>query len=164
MTVEAIYKNRDDFAEQVQEVASTDLKKMGLEIVSFTIKDVSDSNGYLDALGRPQIAEVKKNAEVAESNALRETRIKQAENEQLAQRRGNSSPNGNRRSNERYGIETSTIQTRTEVADAKAEQIAWAKKWKSNWSNKKKNIEIQEKQAELTEKNWMLQSVKSRSR
>jgi flotillin len=50
MTVEAIYKNRDDFAEQVQEVASTDLKKMGLEIVSFTIKDVSDSNGYLDAL------------------------------------------------------------------------------------------------------------------
>ena len=60
MTVEAIYKNRDDFAEQVQQVASTDLRKMGLEIVSFTIKDVSDPNGYLDALGRPQIAEVKK--------------------------------------------------------------------------------------------------------
>ena len=71
MTVEAIYKNRDDFAEQVQEVASTDLKKMGLEIVSFTIKDVSDSNGYLDALGRPQIAEVKKNAEVAESKCIK---------------------------------------------------------------------------------------------
>ena len=85
MTVEAIYKNRDDFAEQVQAVASTDLQKMGLEIVSFTIKDVSDPNGYLDALGRPQIAEVKKDAEIAESNALRETRIKQAENEQLAQ-------------------------------------------------------------------------------
>ena len=79
---------------------------MGLEIVSFTIKDVSDSNGYLDALGRPQIAEVKKNAEVAESNALRETRIKQAENEQLAQHEEIRHGNGNRRSNERYGIET----------------------------------------------------------
>ena len=50
MTVEEIYKNRERFAQEVQSVAAKDLKKMGLQIVSFTIKDVRDQNGYLEAL------------------------------------------------------------------------------------------------------------------
>lgn len=78
MTVEEIYQNRDKFSQSVQEVASVDLAKMGLVIVSFTIKDVKDKNGYLESLGRPQIAEVKKNAEVAEAVASKETRIRKA--------------------------------------------------------------------------------------
>ncbi|MGG4156959.1 flotillin family protein, partial [Peribacillus muralis] len=47
MTVEEIYKNREKFSQEVQRVASQDLAKMGLIIVSFTIKDVRDKNGYL---------------------------------------------------------------------------------------------------------------------
>jgi flotillin len=47
MTVEEIYKNRDKFSQEVQRVASQDLAKMGLVIVSFTIRDVRDKNGYL---------------------------------------------------------------------------------------------------------------------
>ena len=42
MTVEEIYQNRDKFSQSVQEVASVDLAKMGLVIVSFTIKEVRD--------------------------------------------------------------------------------------------------------------------------
>lgn len=152
MTVEAIYKNRDDFAEQVQEVASTDLKKMGLEIVSFTIKDVSDTNGYLDALGRPQIAEVKKDAEVAESNALRETRIKQAENEQLAQHEEIRRQTEIAEANKDMALKQAQYKQEQEVAQAKAEQIAVAEKMKVLLIEQDKNIEIQEKQAELTEK------------
>lgn len=152
MTVEAIYKNRDDFAEQVQQVASTDLRKMGLEIVSFTIKDVSDSNGYLDALGRPQIAEVKKNAEVAESNALRETRIKQAANEQLAQQEEISRQTEIAEANKNMALKQAQYKQEKEVADAKAEQIAVGEKMKIDLIEQEKNIEIQEKQAELTEK------------
>ncbi|MFI1244077.1 flotillin family protein [Enterococcus casseliflavus] len=152
MTVEAIYKNRDDFAEQVQEVASTDLKKMGLEIVSFTIKDVSDSNGYLDALGRPQIAEVKKNAEVAESNALRETRIKQAENEQLAQHEEIRRQTEIAEATKDMALKQAQYKQEREVADAKAEQIAVGEQMKVQLIEQEKNIEIQEKQAELTEK------------
>lgn len=79
LTVEEIYKNRDEFGAQVQSVASVDLRKMGLQVVSFTIKEVSDSNGYLESLGRPQIAEVKKNAEIAEAEATRTTKIKTSE-------------------------------------------------------------------------------------
>lgn len=74
MTVEEIYQNRDKFSQSVQEVASVDLAKMGLIIVSFTIKEVRDKNGYLDSLGKPRIAQVKRDAEIAE--ALKEKELK----------------------------------------------------------------------------------------
>ncbi len=85
MTVEEIYQNRDKFSQSVQEVASVDLAKMGLVIVSFTIKDVRDKNGYLDSLGKPRIAQVKRDAEIAEAEALKETRIKKAQAEKESQ-------------------------------------------------------------------------------
>ncbi len=79
MTVEEIYKNRDKFSQEVQRVASQDLAKMGLVIVSLTIKDVRDKNGYLDSLGKPRIAQVKRDADIATAEADKETRIKKAE-------------------------------------------------------------------------------------
>lgn len=81
MTVEEIYQNRDKFSQSVQEVASVDLAKMGLIIVSFTIKEVKDKNGYLDSLGKPRIAQVKRDADIAIAEADKETRIKRAEAE-----------------------------------------------------------------------------------
>jgi flotillin len=96
LTVEDIYKNRDEFAQKVQEISAGDLANMGLGIDSFTIRDIRDKHGYLDALGRPRIAEVKrtaaiaeavaaKEAAVAQADAERETREKQAEAQRLAQ-------------------------------------------------------------------------------
>jgi flotillin len=86
MTVEEIYKNRDKFSQEVQRVASQDLAKMGLVIVSFTIKDVKDKNGYLDSLGKPRIAQVKRDADIATAEADKETRIKRAEAAKDAQK------------------------------------------------------------------------------
>ncbi|MBB6443630.1 flotillin family protein [Bacillus benzoevorans] len=86
MTVEEIYKNRDKFSQEVQRVASQDLAKMGLIIVSFTIKDVRDKNGYLDSLGKPRIAQVKRDADIATAEAEKETRIKRAEAAKDAQK------------------------------------------------------------------------------
>lgn len=86
MTVEEIYKNRELFSQEVQRVASEDLSKMGLVIVSFTIKDVRDSNGYLESLGKPRIAQVKRDADVATAVAEKETRIQNAEAAKDAQR------------------------------------------------------------------------------
>ena len=85
MTVEEIYQNRDKFSQSVQEVASVDLAKMGLVIVSLKIKEVRDKNGYLDSLGKPRIAQVKRDADIAEAEALKETRIKKAEAEKESQ-------------------------------------------------------------------------------
>jgi len=82
MTVEEVYRNRDKFAQEVQAVAAKDLKKMGLQIVSFTIKDVRDKHGYLEALGKPRIAMVKRDAEIAEAEAIRDARIQKARAEE----------------------------------------------------------------------------------
>lgn len=86
MTVEEVYRNRDKFAQEVQGVAARDLKKMGLQIVSFTIKDVRDKHGYLDALGKPRIAVVKRDAEIAEAEAIRDARIQKAHAEEQGQK------------------------------------------------------------------------------
>ncbi len=79
LTVEEIYKDREKFASRVQEVAAIDLDQMGLEIKAFTIRDISDNNGYLQALGKGRIAEVKRDAEIAEAEAQKETKIKTSE-------------------------------------------------------------------------------------
>ncbi|AJS61368.1 flotillin family protein [Paenibacillus sp. IHBB 10380] len=86
MTVEEVYKNRDKFAQEVQGVAARDLKKMGLQIVSFTIKDLRDKHGYLEALGKPRIAAVKRDAEIAEADAVRDARIQKANAEEQGQK------------------------------------------------------------------------------
>src|SRR5690606_18226782 len=60
LTVEQLYRDREAFAQKVQEVSGEDMASMGLEIVSFVIKDIKDDEGYLEALGRPRIAQVKR--------------------------------------------------------------------------------------------------------
>ena len=75
MTVEEIYKDRDKFAQRVQEVSALDMKNMGLSIVSFTIKNIHDAQGYLDALGQARIAEVKRDATIGQANAQRDATI-----------------------------------------------------------------------------------------
>lgn len=83
MTIEEIYKDREMFANEVENVAKADLEKMGLEIKTFTIRDIDDTKGYLTALGAKQIAEVKKNAAIAEAEAERDRMQKTSEAKRL---------------------------------------------------------------------------------
>ena len=85
MTVEEIYQNRDAFAAKVQEVAAGDMANMGLGIVSFTIRDIRDAQGYLDALGKPRIAQVKRDAQIAQAEADRDAMIKSSQATQAGQ-------------------------------------------------------------------------------
>jgi flotillin len=85
MTVEEIYQNRDAFASKVQEVAAGDMANMGLSIVSFTIRDIRDGQGYLDALGKPRIAQVKRDAIIAQAEADRDSQIRSAQAKQAGQ-------------------------------------------------------------------------------
>ena len=78
LTVEEIYKDRDKFAQRVQEVSALDLKNMGLVIISFTIKNIHDDQGYLDALGQGRIAEVKRDAAIGQANAARDAAVQAA--------------------------------------------------------------------------------------
>jgi flotillin len=72
LTVEEIYRGRQELARRVREAASEDLHKMGMEIVSLTIRNVTDSQGYLEALARPRIAQVKRDAVKGEAEAEKE--------------------------------------------------------------------------------------------
>src|SRR5437764_2889450 len=85
MTVEDIYQNRDAFASKVQEVAAGDMANMGLGIVSFTIRDIKDGQGYLEALGKPRIAQVKRDAQIAQAEADRDAMIRSSQATQAGQ-------------------------------------------------------------------------------
>lgn len=85
MTIEEIYKNREVFAQRVQEVAGRDMANMGMTVVSFTLRDIRDSQGYLDALGKPRIAAVRRDATIAQAEADRDATIKTAQATQAAQ-------------------------------------------------------------------------------
>jgi flotillin len=85
MTVEDIYQNRDAFASKVQEVAAGDMANMGLTIVSFTIRDIRDGQGYLEALGKPRIAQVKRDAQIAQAEADRDAMIRSSQAVQAGQ-------------------------------------------------------------------------------
>jgi uncharacterized membrane protein YqiK len=74
--VEAIYQDRDQFAQLVREVASPDVGKMGIEILSFTIKDIFDNVEYLSSLGRAQTANVKRDADIGVAEANRDAGIR----------------------------------------------------------------------------------------
>lgn len=79
LTIEQLFKDREAFAQKVQEVSGDDMASMGLEIVSFVIKDISDNEGYLEALGRTRIAQVKRDAAIGEAEAERDSTIESAE-------------------------------------------------------------------------------------
>jgi len=79
LSVEAIYQDRDQFAQLVREVAAPDVGRMGIEILSFTIKDVYDSVEYLESLGRAQTANVKRDADIGVAEANRDAGIREAE-------------------------------------------------------------------------------------
>lgn len=78
MTVEAIHRDRDDFIQRVQDLASDDVAAMGVRVISMGIEEITDNQGYLEAMAAPQIAAVKRDAAIAEAEAQREARVKAA--------------------------------------------------------------------------------------
>jgi len=84
LTVEEVYKDRDQFANLVREIAAPDVGRMGIEILSFTIKDVYDNVEYLASLGKTQTAVVKRDAEIGVAQANRDAGIREAECEKSA--------------------------------------------------------------------------------
>lgn len=79
LTVEEIVKQPEMVADRMRATSADDMDKMGLEIVSFTIKEVRDKNEYISNMGRPDIASIKKMADIATAEAERDTAIKRAQ-------------------------------------------------------------------------------------
>jgi flotillin len=73
-SIEDVYRERAKLVEATKELTAPDLKRMGLEIVSLTIRQIADKQGYLEALGRPRTAQVKRDAVRGEAEAEREAK------------------------------------------------------------------------------------------
>ncbi|SMX82920.1 flotillin [Brevibacterium sp. 239c] len=78
LTVEQIIQDRASFAAQVQEESAHSMNNQGLVIDTFQISAVEDEGSYLRDWGRPQAAEVAKNAAIAEANASRASSVEEA--------------------------------------------------------------------------------------
>ncbi|HMP84572.1 MAG TPA: SPFH domain-containing protein, partial [Verrucomicrobiota bacterium] len=157
MTVEDIYQNRDAFASKVQEVAAGDMANMGLQIVSFTIRDIRDSQGYLDALGKPRIAQVKRDAQIAQAEADRDAMIKSSQATQAGQEAKFAADTKIAESQRDY--QTNVAQYQAAVNQKKAEadlaydlqkyktgQLVKAEEVQVNIIEKQKQIELQEQE------------------
>jgi flotillin len=84
LTVEQIVKEPEMVADRMRSTCADDMNKMGLEVVSFTIKEVKDQNEYIVNMGRPDVARIKRDADVAAAEADRDTAIKRAEAQRAA--------------------------------------------------------------------------------
>src|ERR1700757_4655384 len=78
LTVEQIVKEPEMVADRMRSTCADDMSKMGLEVISFTIKEVRDQNEYITNMGRPDIARIRRDAEIAAAEAERDTAIRRA--------------------------------------------------------------------------------------
>jgi flotillin len=79
MTVEQIFRGRQDFSTRVTEAIRPDFTHMGLVMLSFALKDISDVQGYIESLSKPQIAAAKRDAAIAEAETEKESIIKSSQ-------------------------------------------------------------------------------------
>ncbi|GJM71043.1 hypothetical protein HMSSN036_32590 [Paenibacillus macerans] len=174
MTVEEVYRNRDKFAQEVQGVAARDLKKMGLQIVSFTIKDVRDKHGYLEALGKPRIAAVKRDADIAEAEALRDARIQKAMAEESGQKAELLRDTNIAEAEKEKELKIASFKKEQDTAkadadqayfiqEARAKQIAVEEQMKVELVRKEREIDLQDKEITVRQKQYDAE-VKKKSR
>jgi flotillin len=163
LSVEQLYRDREAFAQKVQEVSGDDMASMGLEIVSFVIKDISDKEGYLEALGRPRIAEVKRDATVGEAEAARDATIRSAVARQEGESAKFEAETNIAESEKNYQVQKAAYEAEVNRKQAQAElaytiqqnienQKVMAEEVQIEVINKQKRIEVQEQEVLRREK------------
>ncbi|UCZ53516.1 flotillin family protein [Bacillus shivajii] len=158
LSVEKINNDREAFNIEVRDIAQHELDNMGFTITSFGLDDLRDAdeeNGYLDNLGRPRIAEIRKKADMAESDAEKETRMYKAKNDQEAQEEENIRLSAIAESRKEKDIKEARIKEETERARARSEQSYHLEQAQLNQKVKEEEMKIQyierQRQVELEE-------------
>ena len=142
LTVEELYKDRDAFAQRVQEVSSGDFANMGLTIVSFTIKDIRDNQGYLEALGKPRTAQVKRDAIIGQAEADRDATIKSSEAAQIGQKARFTAEAQIAESARDYEIKKAEYQQAVNQRKAESDQAYDLQKYKTQQGVKSEEMKV----------------------
>jgi len=155
MTVEQVYKNRDMFAQKVQEVSASDLANMGLVIDSFTIRDIRDTHGYLEALGKPRIAQVKRDATIGEAEAARDATIRSAVAKQEGETARFAAETKIAEANRDYDMRLAEYKASVQEKQASADLAYDLQKFKTQQAVRVEEVQVQvvekEKQVEVQE-------------
>lgn len=142
LSVEEIYRDRDKFAQRVQEVSALDMQNMGLIIVSFTIKNIHDQQGYLDALGQARIAEVKRDAAIGQANAQRDANIQAAHARQEGETAKFAAETKIAESQKDYAVQKAAYDTEVNRKRAEAELAYTLQQNISNQKVKEEEVQI----------------------
>ena len=121
MSVEDLYNNREQFRSEVEKVVSQEFGGMGLEIKNFTIKDISDENGYIEAMGAGRIAEQRKDAKIREANATREENEKTSEARKIGEQAKINSQTEINEAAKNQAVRQAQFDEEQKKAEAKAE-------------------------------------------
>lgn len=152
LSVEEIYRNRDQFSSSVQEVAVGDLANMGLQIVSFTLRDIRDNHGYLEALGKPRISEVKRDAIIAQAQADRDASIKASQAKQEGETARFLAETKIAEASRDYLLKKAEYDGATNQKQAEADLAYDLQKYKTGQALKKEEIQVSviEKEQQIT--------------
>jgi flotillin len=152
LSPEQINSDRDAFAQEVQSVSAADLAKMGLEIVSFTVKEIRDEEGYLDALGVKPTAERKRDAAIGEALAQRDAAIQAAQAKQAAREAELEAETRIKEAEKLFKVQTAAFD---KEADGERAQADLAYALQQNISQQQ--VTEQEVQVEVVEKTKQIQ-------
>jgi len=163
LSYEEIYRDRDAFAQRVQEVSAGDMANMGLSIDSFVVKDIRDDQGYLQALGQTDIANVKRDATIGQALAARDATIKSAQANQEGETAKFEAETKIAESDKDYKVQKAAYDTETNRRQAEAElayvlqqnitnQQVKAEEVQIEVVAKKKQIDVQEQEVLRREK------------
>ena len=122
LSVEAIHRDRDSFVQKVQDLARDDVASMGVKVISMGIEEITDDQGYLTAMAAPQIAAVKRDAQIAEAEAEREARVKAAAAKREAEQAELDAQREILQQREALSIREVEVQKKVGLAQAASEQ------------------------------------------
>ncbi|MBN1483559.1 MAG: flotillin family protein [Chloroflexia bacterium] len=171
LSPEQINSDRDAFAQEVQEVSAADLAKMGLEVVSFTVKEIRDEEGYLDALGVKPTAERKRDAAIGEALAQRDAAIEAAKAKQAAREAELEAETRIKEAEKLFKVQTASFDREADRERAEAD-LAYALQQNTSQQQvteqevqvqvvqKRKEIEVQEQEALRKEKELLATVVR----
>lgn len=163
MTLESMISNRQEFAKKVQENAVPDMKKMGIEIVSFNVQNFSDKNGIIEDLGIDNTTKIKKNASIVRAESERDVKIAQAKADKEANDAQIASQQEIAVKQNELAIKKAELQKTSDIKKAEADsayKIQEEEQRKSieissanaNLARQEKEIELKSREVEIKEK------------
>ncbi|HYF01248.1 MAG TPA: SPFH domain-containing protein [Planctomycetota bacterium] len=159
LTVEELYRDRDKFAQNVQSESAVDFANMGLQIVSFTIKEITDDQGYLDALGKPKIAEVKAEAVSRQAEEERRATVRSSQAHQEAQHARYTAESSVAKSQRDYEMQRAEYQASVNQKKAESDLAYDLQKFKSQQEVKVEEMKVldieKERQIDIKQKELM---------